>query len=127
MRPPRDLDDVAQCQFYHTMEIPGHGVVEGQWDLRGGVEEYLGGVDLAGKRVLEMGSASGFLTFEMEKRGADVVALDLSEEHLWDYVPSARLPDVEALIGHGKAFFRRLNNGWWFAHKRFASKAKALY
>src|SRR5262249_27999058 len=95
---PRDVDDLAHCQFYHTMEIPGHGVVQGEWDLRGGVEEYLGGVDLGGKRVLEMGSASGFLTFEMEKRGADVVALDLSEEQLWDYVPSARLPDVEEYL-----------------------------
>ena len=53
------------------MEIPGHGLVTGQWDLRGGVDDYLGKVAFAGQRVLEIGPASGFLTFEMEKRGAE--------------------------------------------------------
>ena len=68
---PRKVEDLADCYFYHTMELPGRGVIEGQdWDLRGRVDEYLGNVDFAGQRVLEIGPASGFLTFEMEKRGA---------------------------------------------------------
>jgi hypothetical protein len=124
---PRTVDDVADCAFYHVMEVPGHGLVNGQWDLRDGFDAYLGGIDLRGKRVLEMGTASGFLCFEMEKRGADVVALDLSEDLVWDYVPYARMQDVDGYVAGGKAFFRRLNNGWWFAHARFGSKAKALY
>ena len=59
----------------------------GLCDLRDGVDEYLGHFVFAGKRVLEIGPASGFLTFEMEKRGARVVAVEVSDEHLWDYVP----------------------------------------
>jgi len=56
-------------------------------DLRGGVDEYLGKVAFAGRRVLEIGPASGFLTFEMEKRGADVVSVEVTAEHGWDFVP----------------------------------------
>src|SRR5262245_36618662 len=74
---PRTVTDPADCYFYHTMEIPGHGLVEGEWDLRPGVEAYLGGIDFRGKRVLEVGTASGFLCFQMEARGAEVVAFDL--------------------------------------------------
>jgi SAM-dependent methyltransferase len=37
---PRKVEDVADCYFYHTMELPGHGVIEGrEWDLRGRVDE----------------------------------------------------------------------------------------
>jgi len=33
---PLKVDDLADCYFYDTMELPGHGVIEGQdWDLRG--------------------------------------------------------------------------------------------
>ena len=74
---PRKVEDVADCYFYHTMELPGHGVIEGRdWDLRGRVDEYLGNVAFAGKRVLEIGPASGFLTFEMEKRGGEVISVE---------------------------------------------------
>ncbi len=89
---PRKEEDLADCYFYHTMELPGRGVIEGQdWDLRGRVDEYLGNVDFAGQRVLEIGPASGFLTFEMEKRGADVISVEVTDEHGWDFVPYPEL------------------------------------
>ena len=94
---PRKVEDVADCYFYHTMELPGRGVIEGRdWDLRGRVDDYLGNVDFAGQRVLEIGPASGFLTFEMEKRGADVISVEVTDEHGWDFVPypKARLEEV---------------------------------
>ncbi|MBV9971725.1 MAG: hypothetical protein JO135_00155, partial [Candidatus Eremiobacteraeota bacterium] len=31
---PRTVTNLSDCYFYHTMEIPGYGLVEGQWDLR---------------------------------------------------------------------------------------------
>ena len=42
-----------------------------------------------GKRVLDVGTSSGFLCFEMERRGAEVVAFDLSDEFDGDAVPFA--------------------------------------
>jgi hypothetical protein len=108
------------------MEIPGHGLVEGEWDLREGYRSYLGGVDFAGKRVLELGTASGFLCFCMERQGAEVVAYDLSEREVWDIVPYAER-DFEKLATESKAHIQRLNNGFWFAHRAFGSKARVVH
>jgi len=36
------------------------GPVEGAWDLRPGVDAYLGGVDVRGQRVVELGTADGY-------------------------------------------------------------------
>src|SRR5712691_8821908 len=120
------VTDPADCYFYHTMDIPGYGRVEGEWDLREGVREYLGNVDLRGKRVLEMGTANGFLCFEMERRGAEVVAYDLSENQDWDVVPYAR-QDGAAFVSARREHIRRLNNAFWFCHRAFGSKSKMVY
>lgn len=122
----RPLPSVEDCYFYHTMEIPGHGLVEGQWDLRTGIDAYAGGVDYAGKRVLEIGTASGFLCFWMEERGAEVVGYDLSEDYPWDVVPYASATAGE-FDADRRAIMRRINNGWWFAHHAFKSAAKVVY
>jgi O-methyltransferase len=124
---PREVKDVADCYFYHTMELPGHGVIEGRdWDLRGKVDEYLGNVDFAGQRVLEIGPASGFLTFEMEKRGADVISVEVTDDHGWDFVPypAARLEEV---YGPRRLVMQQLKSSYWFSHAALQSKAKVYY
>lgn len=124
--PARRVDDIHECFFYHTMDLPGYGVVQGQWDLRGNVDAYLGHVDLKGKRVLEVGTASGFLCFEMEKRGAEVVAYDLSALDEWDIVPHGGQINPIVLEAKRKSM-RQLNNGWWLAHRAMNSKARVVY
>ncbi len=89
---PRQVADIDSCGFYHAMSLPGIGEVLGEVDLRGGVADYLGHVDLTGRDVLEVGTADGFLCFEMEKRGARVTACDLSPADDWDLVPYAGAP-----------------------------------
>jgi len=79
--------------------------VKGPWDIRGGVDDYLGNVDLKGKRVLEVGTASGFLCYTMEGRGADVVAYDLSDKQSWDVVPYAQY-DHAAFDSERRQVFR---------------------
>ena len=76
---PRFIDKPENCFFYHTIELPGLGVVRGHWDLRGRFDDYVGGVSVAGKSVLDIGTATGFLSFESEKRGASRVVSALSE------------------------------------------------
>jgi SAM-dependent methyltransferase len=117
---------LADCHFYHTMEIPGHGVVWGDWDIREGAHQYLGGLDFAGKRVLEVGPASGFLTFEIEKRGADVVCVELEDQPGWDFVPFP--PAImDPVYADRREIMRRLKNSFWFAHKAHRSNAKVHY
>ena len=43
----------GDCHFYHTMDVPGHAVVQGDWDLRGRLDSDPGDANLAGKSVLE--------------------------------------------------------------------------
>jgi SAM-dependent methyltransferase len=120
------VSDPHDCAFYHVMEIPGHGVTDGAWDLRGRVEEYLGHVPLAGRRVLEIGPASGFVTFEMERRGAAVVAVELTDEHAWDFVP---YPDawMAEIRSDRRRLIERLKRAWWFAHAARGSAARVWY
>jgi SAM-dependent methyltransferase len=123
---PRVITDLEDCFFYHTMEIPGYGHVEGVADLRGRERKYLGGVDFEGKRVLEIGTASGFLSFYMEKQGAEVVSYDLSERDAWDVVPFSQF-DHKSLMKRVSAGIRKLNNSYWLCHRAFNSKARMVY
>ena len=123
---PRNITSIDDCYFYHTMDIPGYGIVHGEWDLRGREASYLGNVSLQGKRVLELGTASGYLCFTMEKMGAEVVAYDLSEEQEWDIVPYAGY-DYAEQIAERKKHLGRINNGFWLAHKACHSHAKVVY
>lgn len=115
------------CYFYHTMELPGYGVIKGNWDLRPGVDSYLGHVDFFGKRVMDVGTANGYLCFEMEKRGAEVVGYDLSDEYDWDIVPFGGGLKLDETIQVRKKTIRKLNNAWWFSHHILQSKTRVVY
>lgn len=108
------------------MDIPGAGSVEGQWDLRQGVDEYLGHVDFAKKRVLEIGPASGFLTIAMEQRGADVVGVEMADWTNYDFIPRPNL-NVENLDLPREEMLHRVKNSFWFAHRAFRSSSRVHY
>ena len=51
---------LKDCYFYHSMELPTYGFVEGEWDLRSNLRQYLGGVNFnKSTTVLDVGCASG--------------------------------------------------------------------
>jgi SAM-dependent methyltransferase len=125
--PTRQVTDASSCDFYHVMDIPGYGLTSGaMWDLRGDTDGYIGHVDLAGKRVLEIGPASGYLTFYMESRGAEVVSIELPPDHAWDVVPDASL-DLTAFVDEVTAGIVRLRDAYWFTHERVGSNANVHY
>lgn len=123
---PWVVTDPQDCYFYHTMEIPGLGLVEGQWDLRDGFDEYTGGIDYAGKRVLDVGTASGYFCFALEALGAEVVAYDLSDAQSWDHVPMPTV-DADEAASERRAIMRKINNGYWFTHRALRSSARVAY
>src|ERR1700761_3537640 len=124
--PERTGLSLADCDFYHTVDLPGHGVVQGQWDLRGREADYLGHTPLAGKSVLEIGPASGHLSFWMEAQGADVTVFDLAEDGAWDFVPFQGL-DLEIHQNLRRQHLRRLQNSWWLQREARGAKAEAVY
>lgn len=106
--------------FYHSIDLPGLPTIHGAWDLRANVEAYLGGVDLRGKRVLEVGAANGFLSFHMGGQGADVVPFDLSPDRLGDIMTFPGL-DRESFEGSYRRVVEGLNRAWWHARSAFGS------
>ncbi len=125
---PIEVNDPAICSFYHRMELPGCGTVGAQWDLRDTVDKYLGQLDFSGKRVLDIGAASGFLSFEMERRGAEVVSFDMRDGHDWNVVPHAHEQHYLPIIfDECDQAHTALRNAYWFAHQRLGSRCRAVY
>lgn len=117
------------CQFYTVQDIPNvAGPTIGEWDLRKNLMDYLGNVDFTNKSVLELGPASGFLTFEVEKMGADVLSVELSlKDDFWDVVPNVSMDWYSDERNHMIADLTKVQKAYWFAHERHNSKAKVLY
>ena len=127
-KPPSDNISLEDCEFYHVMDIPGLSEpTKGTWDLRKGVDEYLGHVDFKNKTVLELGPASGYLTFHIEKMGGDVTSIELDhQKYKWDIVKRVKHNWQEELNVFMKIQKKR-QNGYWYAHKAFNSKSKLIH
>jgi hypothetical protein len=124
---PRSVTGLEECWFYHTMDLPVYGTVQGEWDLRAGLGEYLGGVELGGKRVLEVGTASGFVCFSMERQGAEVVAVELAPGRPHDFIPRAGAGNLTRFLRETQRGLDRMRNSFWLAHQAFGSRARVHY
>jgi tRNA (mo5U34)-methyltransferase len=80
---------LAQTGWWHSFELPdgrtinGANTVEG---LRNRLAVFPFPEDLSGKRVLDIGAWDGWFSFEMERRGAQVVAVDHVESDHFLYL-----------------------------------------
>jgi tRNA (mo5U34)-methyltransferase len=74
------LADRVQSRFrYHSIDLPDGSVLPGLQSvehLRWRLDLFDLPQDLSGKRVLDVGAWDGWFSFECERRGADVVAVD---------------------------------------------------
>lgn len=89
-------DRVADTSWYHTIDLGGGLVTRGMVDPRGIVSSSGLPKDLAGKRVIDVGTCDGFWAFELERRGAkEVVAIDLDSFADYDVPRSKREQIIE--------------------------------
>lgn len=68
--------------WYHSIRFPDGRVTPGhqsEEQLRARIAQFPIPQDLTGKRVLDIGAWDGWFSFEMERRGATVVAVDVRE------------------------------------------------
>jgi tRNA (mo5U34)-methyltransferase len=87
-----DLKERALARnWYHVLELEPGVTTNGWFDLRPFLDHYGLPERLGGMRALDVGTWDGFWAFEMERRGAEVVALDLPSERDADY-PPRRVP-----------------------------------
>jgi tRNA (mo5U34)-methyltransferase len=71
---------LAQTGWWHSFELEDGSVIRGVNTLESLKERAAAfpiPLDLRGRRVLDIGAWDGWFSFEMERRGADVVAIDV--------------------------------------------------
>ncbi len=90
----------ANSRWYHTIDLAPGVTTPGQIDLRDVAPKVLP-PDLKGKRGLDVGTFDGFWAFELEKRGAEVVATDTAtlDKNDWPSINRARLERQLAALG----------------------------
>ena len=120
----REGADLRDLVWYHTVELPDGRVLPGAWDLRGHEPEYLGGVDVGGARVLELGPAIGYLTYYMERQGAEVVAFEAGFDVSIDFLPVRGREDDEGRLRVMQETIDRNHDAWWYLHRAYGSSAK---
>ena len=116
IKPKKEIKK-ENCNFYHTIEVDG-SLIDGGWDLTNCIDDYLSNLDFEGKRVIDIGSASGYLSFEMEKRGANVVSFDMPDGSYWDHLiyPGYEKPKPCKTNG--------VFNSYEYIHEKLGSKNK---
>lgn len=107
----RIADRVNALDWYHVIDLP-HGIrTPGRIDLRGEIGSYGLPGDMRGMRALDVATFDGFLAFEMERRGADVVATDLARGSQADWPARMRehlSPEHNVKLGAGFALAKEL-------------------
>jgi len=73
----RGLGDVGLYYWYHTVDLGDGLITPGLHDYRRRLAEFRFPDDMSGLGVLDVGSATGFFAFEFERRGAQVVSVEL--------------------------------------------------
>jgi SAM-dependent methyltransferase len=125
--PPPKLED---CYFYHSLTLASGDEIEGFWDIRGMFDQYIGNYPLAGKTVLDVGTASGFLAFAAERAGATVTAIDARTAREFARIPFVRSDyhvNRSDFVTNTETWLRRLKNSFWYAWHDQDSKVKVVY
>ena len=138
--------EAADFFWYHTIDLGDGLVTPGIYDFRETVGCFGFPSDMKGMTTLDVGSATGFFSFEFEKRGARVISVDLpSLEELDRYpgqtteqligklermilpaLPGAKL-QPEGSITIAEMYHRLLDGPYRFCHDRLKSKAERCF
>lgn len=128
---PMEVGNPQECVFYHSLDLPVSGYQKGHWDLRGKFKSYTSNVSFQNKTVLDVGTASGFLSFEAEKHGAkSVVSVDAESATHWDRLPFIQNQAMKDRAGWevtANQYLDSIKRSYWLAHKEFRSQNLVYY
>jgi tRNA (mo5U34)-methyltransferase len=88
---------VEAIQWYHTIDLGGGVVTPGWLDHRGILDRIPLPASLAGMRCLDVGTFNGFWAFEMERRGGEVIGIDIRDPDRWDWPWGSDPDDIRAI------------------------------
>lgn len=116
-----DMDEAVDAfPWYHSIELPGGVVTPGIFDHRPLVPHYGLPADLSTQRALDVATFDGFWAFELERRGAEVVAVDIDRLSSLDLPPQLR----SAIVADG--LDRESGQGFSLAHRALNSKVQRV-
>jgi O-methyltransferase len=135
--------------WYHTVDLGDGLVTPGSFDYRASIGAFGLPAAMTGMTALDVGSATGFFAFEMERRGARVTSVELPALADWDVFPgesragiiakirdrlryhSLSAPDdiVRMVDGLSEADLHRvlLDGPFRFCHDRLGSQVERVY
>jgi hypothetical protein len=70
--------------WYHTIDLGNGLVTPGTYDNRKDLPRFQFPEDMSGMTVLDIGSATGYFAFEFERRGANIISVELPSIADWD-------------------------------------------
>lgn len=76
--------DLSRYYWYHTIDLGRGLVTPGDYDYRWDLPAFRFPANMQGLTVLDVGSATGFFAFEFERRGAQVLSVELPSIADWD-------------------------------------------
>jgi tRNA (mo5U34)-methyltransferase len=94
--------ELAKLGYYHSIELRDGSVIPGIQTLekqRWRIAQFPIPQDLRGKRVLDIGAWDGWFSFEMERRGASVVAVDATDKTNFREAKALLNSKVEYVVG----------------------------
>jgi hypothetical protein len=85
--------------------------------------------NMTGMKVLDVGRASGFFSFEFERRGADVTATEIRSYFDWDFVGGTKVRDKRRIETKDPEEFtkRQITGAFFHAHCVKDSKVKPVF
>lgn len=135
-----NFEDVSTYFWYHTIDLGNGLVTPGMYDYRSTLEAFKFPANMAGMRVLDIGSATGFFAFEFESRGAKVTSVELpSLAHLDRFPnesPEMSLSKMKLLLGNADSpdiksesdvYEALLDGPFQFCHRVLGSKVARHY
>jgi tRNA (mo5U34)-methyltransferase len=128
-----DIRGLDSFYWYHTIDLGEGLVTPGDFDYRPLLPAFHFPEDMRGLKVLDVGSATGFFAFEFEKRGANVVSVELPSLAQWDMSNTDKEHILAALtqVHHARdvdeATYRHLHGPFQFCSERLGSKVRRHY
>jgi tRNA (mo5U34)-methyltransferase len=89
---------VSRYYWYHTIDLGGGLITPGLYDYRESISSFPFPSDMTGMKVLDVGPATGFFSFEFERRGARVTAMELPSLRDLDRFPGQSVESSLARI-----------------------------
>jgi tRNA (mo5U34)-methyltransferase len=92
--------DLRNYLWYHTVDLGNGLITPGNYDYRRTLPSFKFPTNMQGMNVLDVGSATGFFSFEFEKRGANVISVELPSIADWDMSPEDREQTLQELMSY---------------------------